>query len=577
MRKYAPLFLFVASTSACLLVACGGRSSGQAAPGAGDAMAPTGGGGGGRQDAAGLAADAGSGGGNGGTSGELDGGSPLAGSGGAVPPDASSGSGGNGPDAASPPRADAAAGASGGPDGASPDARTPDAAALPPDAGAAGMGGAARGPLRVDPTNPRYFNDGAGHIVYLTGSHTWQTLKDRGLTDPPPAFDYPGFLEFLVAHKHNYFRLWTWEQPRSWNNNTDNLRRYFQPFAWPRTGPGLASDGKPRFDLEKFDQTYFDRIRARVAAAGARGVYVAVTLFDGWDLANAYNAVDGGFPPGTGNNVNGLTTDPARAQTLDDPAALRVQEAYVRKVIDTVNDQDNVLYEIANETNASGVTWQYHMIDLIKQYEAGKPRQHPVGMTSTYPGSDDDLFRSHADWIAPNGKLVNGDGRKVIINDTDHSYYWTFLKNDGPAAHRAWAWTTLMIGASPSFMDPYLEPWSGRNSPSGATPDPYWETMRNALGDTRMYADKLDLRRTVPSPALSSTGQCLANPGSQYLVYQPGSGAFTLKMIAGTYAFEWFNPAIGSVAGTGQVTVAAEVHSFTPPFSGDAVLLLSLM
>ena len=29
------------------------------------------------------------------------------------------------------------------------------------------------GPLRVHPTNPRYFTDDSGHVIYLTGSHMW--------------------------------------------------------------------------------------------------------------------------------------------------------------------------------------------------------------------------------------------------------------------------------------------------------------------------------------------------------------------------------------------------------------------
>ena len=54
----------------------------------------------------------------------------------------------------------------------------------------------ATGPLRVHPQNPRYFTDGSKNtagalrVVYLTGSHTWANLIDRGPTDPPLAFDF---------------------------------------------------------------------------------------------------------------------------------------------------------------------------------------------------------------------------------------------------------------------------------------------------------------------------------------------------------------------------------------------------
>lgn len=43
----------------------------------------------------------------------------------------------------------------------------------------------ASGPLRVSAVNPRYFADGTGHIVYLTGTHTWNNLQDMGPADPP--------------------------------------------------------------------------------------------------------------------------------------------------------------------------------------------------------------------------------------------------------------------------------------------------------------------------------------------------------------------------------------------------------
>jgi hypothetical protein len=70
---------------------------------------------------------------------------------------------------------------------------------------------AAMGPLKVHPTNSRYFADGNGNAVYLTGSHVWYNLQDRGNTNPPPAFDYNRYLNFLKNHNHNFIRLWTWE------------------------------------------------------------------------------------------------------------------------------------------------------------------------------------------------------------------------------------------------------------------------------------------------------------------------------------------------------------------------------
>ena len=60
---------------------------------------------------------------------------------------------------------------------------------------------AAAGPLVVHPENPRYFADGSGKAVYLTGSHTWANLVDTGPSDPPPRFGFQhvaGVLKRLV-------------------------------------------------------------------------------------------------------------------------------------------------------------------------------------------------------------------------------------------------------------------------------------------------------------------------------------------------------------------------------------------
>src|SRR5262245_21625644 len=67
-------------------------------------------------------------------------------------------------------------------------------------------GDEATGPLSVCPTNRRYFTDGSGKAVYLTGSHTWANFAtDQGNSDPPAAFDFDAYLDFLAAHHHNFF------------------------------------------------------------------------------------------------------------------------------------------------------------------------------------------------------------------------------------------------------------------------------------------------------------------------------------------------------------------------------------
>ncbi|HXJ73808.1 MAG TPA: DUF6298 domain-containing protein, partial [Candidatus Dormibacteraeota bacterium] len=338
----------------------------------------------------------------------------------------------------------------------------PQYAAAPSTALAATPAAPTRGPLRVHPINPRYFADNTGKAILLTGSHTWGNLQDyRYATLPsPPALDFGVYLTFLQRHHHNFFRLWAWET--SFNPKAKQGTIYYEPMPYQRPGPGIALDDKPKFDLTLFNQAYFDRMRTRVVAARASGIYASVMLFNGFSIQSKGN-VGGdpwqGHPLHPGNNINAIDGGGSRAvHTLANPGITAQQEAYVRKVIDTVNDLDNVLYEITNEDSGepAGVAWQMHMIRFIKQYEAAKPRQHPVGMTACYPnGNDATLLASPADWISPAAKLPVADGRKVILNDTDHSYFWIGLKADGLAAQRAWVWQNFTRGSQCLFMDPY--------------------------------------------------------------------------------------------------------------------------
>ncbi len=441
----------------------------------------------------------------------------------------------------------------------------------------------AAGPLRVHPANPRYFADGSGKAVYLTGSHTWGSLQDGGIVDPPPAFDFSAYLDFLNKNQHNFIRLWRAESARAeWGNNAP---RYYAPHPWPRSGPGNALDGKPKFDLSAFNDDYFDRLRSRVIAAGKRGIYVSIMLFEGWDLF--FSSWDG-QPLNQQNNAQGINGDlngdgrGLEVQMLTVPAVTAVQEAYVRKVIDTVNDLDNVLYEISNESRLLGPKvssrkWQYHFIRFIRDYESRKPRQHPVGMTSQgYGGGDDSeiLFQSEADWISPNPDKYDyrkdpppADGRKVILLDTDHLW--------GIGGDRAWVWKSFLRGYNPIWMDPFDRSRNGTTNTWGPVLPANADDVRRNLGYTLRFAKRMNLAAMTPRVELASTRYCLANPGVEYLIYAPTSEPVAVDLTGGdgTFQIEWFNPRTGAMSQAGTV-IGGRRRSFKPPSAGDVVLYL---
>ncbi len=435
------------------------------------------------------------------------------------------------------------------------------------------------GPLRVHPDNRRYFTDSSGRAVYLTGLHTWASLVDMSPTDPPAAFDYSAYLDRLDRYGHNFIRLWTWELTR-WDTGPRLGSRVHTvaPQAFARTGPGKALDGKPKFDLEKFDPEYFKRLRSRVEAAAGRGIFVSIMLFEGWGLQFVRDAFQS-HPFHPANNISGVRG--ARdgdgdgrgleIHTLADPAVTRIQEAYVRKVIDTVNDLDNVLYEISNENHPASTKWQYGMIDFIHRLEKGKARQHPVGMTFQYKGgSNRVLFDSPADWISPNPEggyrddPPAADGSKVIVTDTDH--LWG-IGGNGP-----WVWKSMLRGMNPIFMDPYDGVVLGRRF------DPKFEPIRTGMGHALRVAERIDLARMTPRGAWASSGYCLASDGegpATYLVYLPKGGDADVDLSAaqGKISVEWIDPDDGRSTSGGTVAGGAR-RKFIAPFAGLAVLLL---
>ncbi len=309
----------------------------------------------------------------------------------------------------------------------------------------------ADGPLLIDAVNPRYFSDGRGHVVYLAGSHTWRNLQDTVPVKDQIPFDYSGYIRFLERYHLNFFRLWRQEEA------------LWEPLPYLRTGPGLALDGGLKFDVSRMNPLFFDRLSARVEAAGQHGIYVAVMLFQGWGIerkspdrtANPWEF----HPFHRANNVNGLDGDldgdgeGTETHTLMDAVVTEWQDSFVRHVVDTVNRFDNVLYEIANESTPASMPWQEHMVRVIHDYEATKPKQHPVLFSAPWGNKEEDLWASKAEAVSPTLPTPStdeyayrddpppNDGRKVIITDTDHLW--------GIGGTSDWVWKSLCGGLTP--------------------------------------------------------------------------------------------------------------------------------
>jgi hypothetical protein len=450
----------------------------------------------------------------------------------------------------------------------------------------------AAGLLRVHPENPRYFTDDVGQAIYLAGHQSFVDLQDNSFNKEfirgrQRMLDWNAYLDFLSEHRFNYLRNWV-----IWSTGSGSMAPVNHAIASPMPyqrieGKGKARDGGNKFDLRQFDERFFQRMRSRCEDLQERGIYVSIMLFEVYGFLEGEA---GGQPRQTlwdgnvfnrANNVNGIDTDDngdgkgIEFFYTDDERVLSLQRAYVRKVIDTVNHLDNVFYEVANELHAPD--WQYRMIDFIKDYERGKPKQHlvlmsPGGRTRTGQWQQmprDVLLASPADCFAVAGSWNSGRYRrkdppanntgKPGIVDMDHV---SAGSND-----IGFVWSAFTRGYHFSLYDKPFE------SPDSEGME--WQRVRANISQTVVYAERMDLANAAPRGDLASTGFCLAKPGEQYVLYQPDDRPFEVSGLetGDPYHFEWYDTRQCRIRDNGNVIFTATSHSFSP--SGkDMVLFL---
>lgn len=389
------------------------------------------------------------------------------------------------------------------------------------------------GPLSIHPTNPRYFATPEGKAVYLTGSHCWNNLVDMTFRSEDRTFDFDRYLDLLEGWGHNCIRLWAWDNIATWDPNEVCL-----DFPWLRTGPGLAIDGKPRFDLTQLDPAYLERIRTRVAKARARGIYVNVMLFESWcTCATKSTAKLDWHVCALDNNVNQIDISEPMLEGwqvgwmgLRNPAVTAIQDQYLEWLVTGLNEFDNVLYEVSNEAGHLSYGWQTRVRAKVQEIERTLPKKHLVGICGGMGTDNPGLFKTLGDYIAPEGWTSEGEpspyrdglatwgevdgelGRVPVILDTDHIW--------GIGGHPAWAWWSFVHGYHVFYMDRMDDtPWC-------VFDHPWWQVttqpeIRIEMGAIRALTEEIDLNLWLPAPHLASSGHCLAGEGGLIAVGQP--------------------------------------------------------
>ena len=241
----------------------------------------------------------------------------------------------------------------------------------------------ATGPLNVHPQEspllhrrqrPRHFPDRLSHLGESAGH--WNRRQSPRLTGRL-------YLAMMLSHNHNFMRLWGWQQS-AWAPWTPD-KILFEPTLYVRTGPGHGARWRPEVRSHEVQSGVLrPHAGARYRVPRPRHLLRRAT-FPGIQLQPAriiaasrhgrailYNAQ---------NNINGVNGDRNGdgQPDLDDPQVREQHAAYLKKIVDTVNDLDNVLYEVVNE--GGGKDWDWWVVDTVHKLETEKGKRHPVGLT----------------------------------------------------------------------------------------------------------------------------------------------------------------------------------------------------
>jgi hypothetical protein len=456
--------------------------------------------------------------------------------------------------------------------------------------------------LRLHPKNPHYFLwRGEPTILITSGEHYGAVLNLD--------FDYRRYLRTLNAAGLNMTRMFvggTYVEPKGAFNIERNTlapaaHRYLAP--WQRSSQSGYAGGGNKFDLNTWDESYFERLKDFTHHASLNGVVVEVNLFcpmyeeSQWKLS----------PLNSANNVNGIgNISRTNVYTLDlNAGLLPIQERMVRKIVDELRPFDNVVYEICNEPYFGGVTmaWQHHIADVIREAQGSHRNPKLISqniangsLVIDKPHPHVSIFNFH--YASPPDAVRQNYLLNKAIGDNE-----TGFKGTADAPYRMEAWDFLLAGGAlfnhldysftAGFEDgTFVYP---KTQPGGGNPE-----FRRQLGVLRDFMKSLDFINMTPSRGFLAggipagyTGRTLEKEGSQYAIYlradpklkeeecqklclTKAKADLQVRLPSGEYLVEWIAPLTGAILKAELIKPEGPTAGLaSPEFSGEVAIRIN--
>jgi Cellulase (glycosyl hydrolase family 5) len=233
-------------------------------------------------------------------------------------------------------------------------------------------------PLSLNPQNPHYFLYHGKPLILIGSTEHYGAVMNLD-------FDYLKYLNEIASSGLNVTRTFSgaYVEPQGAFGILKNTLapapgRYICP--WARSSePGYINGGK-KFDLSKWDEAYFTRLKDFLSQASKRNIIVELDLF-----SNYYDTIQWYMCPlYIKNNINGIGNlkDHKEVLSLRHPEILDIQEKMVRKIINELKDFDNLYYEVCNEPyfgdTIAEKEWEKHMTGIVVEAEKGFNKKHLI-------------------------------------------------------------------------------------------------------------------------------------------------------------------------------------------------------
>lgn len=437
-------------------------------------------------------------------------------------------------------------------------------------------------PIALHPENPHYFIYRNQPTILITSAEHYGSVLNLD-------FNYTKYLTELGSKGLNLTRTFSgaYIEPLGAFNIEKNVlapaaNRYAAP--WKRsTQPGFRGGGN-KFDLSQWDEAYFTRLKQFAREAQQRNIIIEMTLFcpfyemKQWVLSPMH-------PENNVNSIPAIGKDSVYTLEHSGPL-LRVQEQLVSKIVSTLNEFPNVIFEICNEPYFGGVSmqWQHHIASLIGETEKTLPFKHLISqniandsarITDPHPGVS--VFNFH--YAAPPTAVKQNYHLNKVIGNNETGFHGL-----ADSTYRKEGWEIILAGGglynnldysfAAGFEDGTLR-YHDKQPGGGST------ALRQQLFQLKKFMETFNFIAMAPDRDFRVKGtktprmHMLSEKGKQYAAYilHGQRATVELPLPTGQYEVSWIDPATGKILSRETIKNTAGNYSLNSPAYGFDIAL----